>query len=106
MPDPERIAINTGPIIALVAALGDLDILRSLYREVLVPFEVCREITAAGADGFAVVEFVHASWLKKSENPLELMPFLRNSLDIGEASVIQTALNENVRTVCIDESRR
>jgi predicted nucleic acid-binding protein len=27
-----------------------------------------------------------------------------NSLDLGEASVIQLALNENINTVCIDES--
>jgi len=27
-----------------------------------------------------------------------------NSLDVGEASVIQLALNERIRTVCIDES--
>jgi predicted nucleic acid-binding protein len=29
---------------------------------------------------------------------------LLNSLDAGEASVIQLALNERIRTVCIDES--
>jgi predicted nucleic acid-binding protein len=104
MHDPERIVINTGPVIALVAALGSLEILRSLYREVLVPFEVCCEVTAGGTDGFAVVEFIGTNWLKKREKPLELTPLLRNSLDIGEASVIQTALNENIRTVCIDEA--
>ena len=37
MPRPERIVINTSPLITLVAALGDLTILRSLYTEVLVP---------------------------------------------------------------------
>lgn len=35
-----QIVINTSPLIALVAALGDLQVL-NLYTEVLVPFEVC-----------------------------------------------------------------
>jgi hypothetical protein len=39
MPKTERIVINTSPLIALVAASGDLNILHFLYREVLVPFE-------------------------------------------------------------------
>ena len=42
-PRTQRLVINTGPIIAIVAAMGDLDVLQ-LYREVCVPFEVCREI--------------------------------------------------------------
>ena len=29
---------------------------------------------------------------------------MRNALDLGEASVIQLALDENIQTVCIDES--
>ncbi|NEP77442.1 MAG: DUF3368 domain-containing protein [Okeania sp. SIO3C4] len=33
-----------------------------------------------------------------------MTPFLLNSLDIGEASVIQLALNQSISTVCIDES--
>ena len=31
------------------------------------------------------------------------MPLLRNSLDAGEASVIQLALDEGISHVCIDE---
>jgi len=44
MPDTKRIVINTGPLIALVAALGDLKVLRSLYSEVIVPFEGCQVV--------------------------------------------------------------
>jgi hypothetical protein len=32
MPDATRIVINTGPILALIAALGDLEVLKSLYK--------------------------------------------------------------------------
>lgn len=99
------IVINTAPIISIVAAIGDLRILQSLYTQVLVPFEVCQEILAGGASGFAVSEFEDADWLQKSQIPLtNISPFLLNSLDWGEASVIQLALNENIQTVCIDEA--
>ncbi|MGK7919444.1 MAG: hypothetical protein AB4080_05485 [Trichodesmium sp.] len=38
---PAQIVINTSPIIALIAGLGDLEILHLLYTSVFVPFEVC-----------------------------------------------------------------
>lgn len=104
MPKPDRIVINTSPLITLVAALGDLTVLRSLYTEVLVPLEVCQEITAGGRDGFAVAEFEAAHWLLKKDNYLNISPFLLNSLDLGEAAVIQLALESNIQTVCIDEA--
>jgi len=105
MPNTINIVINTGPIIALVAALGELKVLSFLYRKVLVPFEVIVELHAGGPDSFAVSEFADAIWLDKWANPLNISPILANSLDIGEASVIQLALNEKVSTVCIDEPR-
>ena len=104
MPRPERIVINTSPLITLVAALGDLTVLRSLYTEVLVPKEVCQEIKAGGRDGLAVAEFEAANWSQKKDNYLNISPFLLNSLDLGEAAVIQLALEENIQTVCIDEA--
>ncbi|MEQ9236479.1 DUF3368 domain-containing protein [Coleofasciculus sp. E2-BRE-01] len=103
MPEPERIVINTAPLIAIVAALGDLTVLQSLYTQVLVPFEVCQEILVGGSSGFAVMEFEAASWLQKQPTPLTISPLLINSLDRGEAAVIQLAMNENIQTVCIDE---
>ncbi|MEH2135340.1 DUF3368 domain-containing protein [Nostoc sp.] len=103
MPKTESIVINTAPIISLVAALGDLDVLQ-LYTQVLVPFEVCQELLAGGASGFAVAEFEAATWLQKWPTPLNISPLLLNSLDLGEASVIQLALNESIQTVCIDET--
>jgi predicted nucleic acid-binding protein len=105
MPDKREIVINTGPIIALVAALGDLSLLRSLYQRLLVPYEVCQEILVGGPNGFAVNEFEEASWLQKWPDPLDIAPILINQLDIGEASVIQLALKEKIRMVCIDEPR-
>ncbi len=48
---------------------------------------------AAGSSGFAIKEFSEATWLTKLKLPLEISPFLSNSLDLGEASVIQLALD-------------
>ena len=105
MPETEKIVIDTAPLISLVAALGDLKVLESLYSQVLVPFEVCEEILAGGSSRFAVAEFEAADWLEKCSTPLEISsPLLIPSLDRGEASVIQLAINEKVKTVCIDET--
>ncbi len=104
MPETERIVIDTAPLISLVAALGDLTVLQSLYPQVLVPFEVCHEILAGGSSGFAVAEFEAASWLQKWSNPLKISPVLLNSLDRGEAAVIQLAINESIQTACCDET--
>ena len=100
MPELPRLVIN----IALVAALDDLAVLKILYQEVLVPHEVCREMRAKGYQAFATGQFEEARWLTKKEQPLTVDPLLANSLDAGEAAVIQLALNEQISTVAIDET--
>lgn len=104
MPDSTKVVvINTTPLIALTAAIGNLDVLRTLYTRVVVPYEVAEEIRAGGRDAFGLDVFEQASWLEIKLNPVILQPYLRNSLDCGEASVIQTAIQESVQLVCIDE---
>ena len=102
MPKIEELVINTGPLLALIAALGDLSVLQ-MYSQVWAPLEVCQEILAGGSTGFGIAEFQAADWLKKQTTPFKISPFLRNSLDRGEAAVIQFALEHGIRTVCIDE---
>ncbi len=97
------LVINTSPIIALIAALGDLQVLK-MYERVLVPVEVHHELLAGGAVNFALAEFEAADWLDKRTQPVTIGTALRNSLDKGEAAVIQLALDENFQTVCIDEA--
>ena len=104
MPETEEIVMNTGPLLALIAGLGDLSFLKSLYRRILVPFEVSQEIELGGASGFGVKEFRGLNFIEKKANALIISPFLQNALDLGEASVIQLALDENIGTVCIDEA--
>jgi len=104
MPEIEELVINTGPILSLIAGIGDFSLLERLYKRVLVSFEVCQEIEAGGASGFGMSEFRKSGFIEKRSTPLAITPFLRNALDLGEASVIQLALDEDIQTVCIDES--
>lgn len=100
----DSIVINTSPLISLVAAFGDLTILQRLYSQVLVPYEVCQEILVDSASRFGADEFTAATWLSKQKTPLTTSTLLANSLDVGEASVIQLALDLGISTVCIDEA--
>ena len=103
MPDSTKVVvINTTPLIALTAAIGNLDVLRTLYTRVVVPYEVAEEIRAGGRDAFGLDVFEQASWLEIKPNPVILQPYLRNSLDCGEASVIQTAIQKSVQLVLND----
>ena len=104
MPDFKDIVINTGPILAIIAAQGNLSILHELYRQVYVPYEVKKELTAHGSSRFGVTEFKEARYLHVRSRPLSMPPILQNTLDPGEASVIQLALIKKVETVCIDET--
>lgn len=103
MPDKKILVMNTTPLISLIAGLGSLDILAFLYAEVHIPFAVCQEVLAGGKHNFGVSAFQQNTWLIKHTQPLEIAPLLKNSLDLGEASVIQLALQQNIRLVCIDE---
>lgn len=105
---PERnltLVSNTTPLISLAAATGSLDILRFLFQRVVVPYEVAAEVRAGGRAGFGVDAFERAAdWLDIQAAPVALLPFLQNSLDRGEASVIQTAMNWGLPLVGIDET--
>lgn len=105
MPDGVRIIVtNTTPLISLAVATDSLDILRALYDRVVVPLEVSEEILAAGSQAPGVEAFRKATWLERRKDAIELPLYLRNTLDRGEASVIQTAVTERIEKVGIDES--
>lgn len=107
MPDRERssaIVVNTSPIVALIAGIGDLTLLNKLYDKVIVPFEVCNEITVENNLRFGAEIFDSVNWIEKSEENIKIEPLLLNLLDRGEAAVIQTAINKNIKLVCIDDA--
>lgn len=105
MPETIRkmIVTNTSPLIAIVAATGELTLLKNLSLQTIVPYEVAQEIRSGGRDRLGTQAFDQASWLDVQSEPIKIAPYLLNTLDRGEASVIQTALDRQIETVCIDE---
>lgn len=104
MREPARVLVtNTTPLIALTAATGNLEVLRYLYERVVVPMEVAEEVRAGGKQSFGLDVFETATWLDVQDAAVTLQPFLENSIDRGEAAVIQTAMNLKIPLVCIDE---
>ncbi|GAB6057585.1 DUF3368 domain-containing protein [Desulfonatronum parangueonense] len=104
MPDFGReLVVNTTPIIALTVATGGLDILRVCYDRVIVPYEVEQEILAAGPQAPGVAALMTNRWIERVPIPQEIPLFLQNSLDKGEAAVIQAAVCNGMIRVCIDE---
>ena len=90
------IICNTGPLIAL-SLVGLEGVLSQLY-EPKIPKAVLEE----WRDGDP--RRMLPTSIKVVETPV-LDPLLAVQLDAGEASVIQTALNQNIRTVLIDERK-
>ena len=95
----KAIVLNTSPTLALVAALGSLDLLGKVYQRVLFSNTVAQEIRQAGRLGFGVDAFESAL---KTGAPFELAelsqtvaPWLAAALDAGEASVIALANQAN-----------
>lgn len=103
MPCVSTLVINTGPLLALFAATGNLGPLRRVAGRVIVPYEVECEILAGGKSGFAVDLYLREAWLERRTTPTVLLPYLANAVDRGEASVIAVALNESVSQVCLDD---
>lgn len=101
---PERLVINTTPILSIIASQGSLDLLGKLYGKVVVPMEVAEEVLSGGRSRFGVTEFEKATFLDVRMAAVKIPPLLAGQLDRGEAAVIHTAIAEGLDTVCIDET--
>jgi predicted nucleic acid-binding protein len=80
---------DAGPLIYLAGA-GQLELLRRLYVEVVVPRIVFEEVTIAGAGLTGAAEVAAASWLQVVDHDAD--PALSARLDPGEAAAIPLAL--------------
>ena len=104
-----RIISNTGPIIALMI-IGKLDILKQLFDEILIPYEVHQELLQGkSVKDFAglmrIAVYGQKDWIKVQELQTSLNPALKGVLDAGEASVIQLASDIKANIVLIDERK-
>lgn len=103
MPDEARlVVVNTTPIIAL-SLIGELDLLRILYGQVLAPSSVEAEVLAGGRGGIGRTELQEASWLRIVSLQEPSRADLLADLDRGEAEVIALAQELSADLVIIDE---
>ncbi len=97
----ERIVINTGPLVALSHAEA-LDAIGLMPYEFICPPQIRAELEAGEGAGHVVVV---AAWLTTVPLEKPLDPVAATALDSGEAAVVQLALEQGIRRVCIDERR-
>ena len=96
---------DTSPILNL-ARIGRLELLVSLYEQVLIPPAVSAELAASRSEAFPAIDAASVSWLILStpadqDRVLEL----RNDLDAGEAEAIVLAVERNAELLLVDERR-
>lgn len=94
---------NSGPIIHL-SWIGQLDLLRTLFGEVLVPLAVRDEVLHASPDVPGLREIREAftqGWLL----PREAVSPLPTSLHLGEAEAIALAREQAADLLLVDERR-
>jgi uncharacterized protein len=97
------IVSDTSPVSNLIL-IERLDILQSLFAEVIVPSAVNTEILALKQFGKDLSEYENADWIKiiQPEN-LQKVKTLEIKLDKGEAQAIALALEINCDLLLMDE---
>jgi len=95
----ERLVVNTGPLIAL-ARIEALDVAGRLPFHFICPQEVRDELDQGAEMGHPQI---HPSWLTVVSLRNRPSPLSLSALDLGEAAVIQLALEQGIERVCIDE---
>lgn len=104
MPTPNSLVVsNTSPLISLDAC-NQIELLRALYKRVVVPAEVERELSAGGTTGLSQgLTGAHRRWINVRCLRHPPAPTLLAALDAGEAEVIALALEIKCPLVLIDE---
>ena len=97
----DKLIFNTGPVIALAKA-GALEIAGALPFRKCCPPQVEAELLR-GVNLGLPQELPEWLEIQPLRNPLEAVA--RVTLDDGEAAVIQLALEQGAKRVCIDERR-
>jgi predicted nucleic acid-binding protein len=96
--------INTSPAIHLHAVLpGGLGSLAGLIGEVIVPWEVGQELAAGHAKDATWQEIQSLPGILHRHHRVTVHPLLSAQIDMGEAAVIQTAMDEAHDAVILDD---
>lgn len=104
-----RVVSNSSPLIYL-SKLGKLELLRKLFREILIPKEVFNEVVSRGKEGkfsgvLVIEDAVHQGWLKIKGTKVDrrLLKFAPE-LDLGEAEAISLAREIKADLVLMDDA--
>jgi predicted nucleic acid-binding protein len=96
---------DTSPVLNL-ARIGRLELLPSLYHQVLIPSAVFEELTASKTELPPAIDFASLPWLivatAKDQNRVRK---LREDLDPGEAEAIVLAIENRADLLLVDERR-
>jgi predicted nucleic acid-binding protein len=96
---------DTSPVLNL-ARIGRLELLRLLYRQVLIPSAVYRELTDFKSDLAPAIDLASMPWLivaaAADQNRVQE---LREDLDPGEAEAIVLAIERRADLLLVDERR-
>lgn len=96
---------NTSPIINM-AAIGQLELLRKLYKRLVIPQAVYHEITVKGLWQVGAEEIEKLKWIEVEEiSDKNLTEALKLELDEGEAEAIALAMGIKADLLLIDERR-
>jgi hypothetical protein len=97
------IVSNASPLIN-ISAIRKLDILRKLYKQILIPTAVWDEIVIKGKGQPGSEAVKKANWIKKEPvQNVTLVETLELTLDRGEAEAIALAKEKNAELLLIDE---
>lgn len=95
---------NTSPITNL-AAIGQLELLRRLYREIYVPLAVIDELHAEGRSWPGTAEVDSADWVRRQKVAnVDLVRALSVALGQGESEAIALAIELGADLVILDDS--
>jgi len=96
--------INTSPAIHLQAVLpGGLGLLTRLVGDVIMPHEVMQELAAGIARDDTLRHAQSTPGLIIRQTTVLLAAWLKTEMYLGEPAVIQTAVDEGVGTVILDD---
>lgn len=98
------IIISDTSVISNLIQISRLQILSSLFGEIIIPTTVRLEILQLEEYGISLEQFRNASWIK-TQDPVDINMErgLRESLDAGEAAAITLAKELNADYLAIDE---
>ena len=99
--EEELLVVSNSSVIIALARICRLDLLESLFRKIVVPEAVWREITVEGKPGSEKVRtgFIHVERVRSGR----LASLLKEFVDEGEAEAIALALDVGDNILLVDD---